>query len=163
MGTPLGHRHLQTPSMQSWMMGGRRTRVFSWAPCHMVSGMLPAPDRAISPNFPHSLFFGFQPAVDKVGARCSISVVCLQSFLTVSSDFSLQWIRKVLELGKDKVMGFTGELVPILLGFETSGPRGKTGPVKSQARLIALQLRDLIRSAGRDAAVAVVDYSQVRE
>ena len=76
--------------------------------------------------------------------------------------FSLQWIRRVLELGKGKIMGFTGELVPLLLGFETSGPRGKTGPVKSQARLIALQLRDLIRSAGRDAAGAVVDYSQVR-
>jgi hypothetical protein len=86
----------------------------------------------------------------------------LQSFLTFTSGFSLQWIRRVLELGKDKVMGFTGELVPLLLGFETSGPRGKTGPVKSQARLIAVQLRDLIRSAGRDAAGAVVDYSQVR-
>lgn len=132
-------------------MGGRRIGACIWGRFHTGSGENDSLDSSLS--------------AEKVSsARDGADIRAWPLFSLTFFFFgvlSLQWIKKVLELGKDKVMGFTGELVPLLLGFEASGPRGKAGPVKSQARHISLQLRGLIRSEGRDTAHATVDYSQV--
>lgn len=66
-----------------------------------------------------------------------------------------------MELGKEKVLSFTGELVPLLLNIEQSGQRLKcAGSIVNEARYIAKDLRELIRGRPEGGGEGV-DHSQV--